>query len=154
MIPSEKPSIEPIEDADYNTVFERLVEQSDDDEFVGTIAYGHYKFAKREWVREFHGRYGRNPTAKDYRKYAEMQTDAALDAYRARAAKLVKAYSEDLQAKQRPEILRAALRGGFWRSFWPSLFASFVFALILAVVFVVAVQQGWTFPIPLGITRG
>ncbi len=140
---------EALDSEDYNLVFEQLVDEADDGEsaLVGLVAYGLYKSAKREWILDHIGETGRPPSTEDLRKYAKMQTDTALNGYRAQANDILASYADSFMQIERPRILTEALRGGFWRAFWPSLVASFAFAAIILILVGVAALQGTDFPI-------
>lgn len=137
---------------DYNPVFEQLVDEADDGEstLVGLVAYGLYKSAKREWILSHIDENGEPPSADDLLKYAKMQTDTALNGYRAQANEILASFADSFMQAERPRILTDALRGGFWRAFWPSLLASFAFAATILILVGIAALQGTDFPVSFG----
>ncbi|HZJ13200.1 MAG TPA: hypothetical protein VFD26_11250 [Methyloceanibacter sp.] len=121
---------EPADEADYNPIFEKLVDQ-DGSETRGIIAYGFYKVAKREWAEKVHEEEGRAPTPDALRAYIATWTPSRLEGVRKEADQLLAAYAENVIAEAEPRILKNALRGGFWRGVGASMVAAVLYTLIL-----------------------
>lgn len=56
----------------YNPVFERLVDENEDD-ITGYVAYALYKQKKRDWVTDFQQRNGRAPGDKELGEYTRAE---------------------------------------------------------------------------------
>ena len=139
----------------YNTVFERLVDDINDgrSQVVGIIAYGMYKISKREWITEHREQVGAAPGDDDMRKFALAQTNTNLDGYRAQAEQILASYAEALLAEERPKIIKDALRGTFWSSVWSSIVATFIFSIILICMVIIAEKLGFGVPIQISIPK-
>lgn len=98
---------------------------------------------------QFEESHGRCPDSNDEKASALGQTPTVLDAYKSEAAQLLAIYAIAVTESQRPEILKEALTGSFWRSFWPSLVASIVFAGVIVVFAAIAALNGIGLPITL-----
>jgi hypothetical protein len=129
-------------DPAYNPVFEILVDRAAEgqDTIVGIVAYSLYKLAKREWIAEFRETNGRPPTPEEIESYHKAWTPSLLEGKKAEATQIIASLSEDIVEKARPEILKEALRGSWWRATGINVFSNFLYTLIvLGVVLVVAI---------------
>ena len=129
----------------YNPVFEIL--SSKNEPLAAAVAYSLYKQAKLEWVLSFRAANGRRPTDAECRAHAQTQTEQVLAGYSAMASQVLAEYAETAIQSATPQILKEALRGGFWRSFWPSIAASGAFAGALLLIVLVAAIFGFGLPI-------
>ena len=114
-------------------MFPQLVRESETPEqkLIGFIAYGLYEEARREWASEFREREGRYPGPDELRAYERSWTASRLDGIRNAAIQVVAAYADSIVTQVEADILRRALRGGFWRSVARWLFSAVVFGLVL-----------------------
>lgn len=117
----------------YNPIYERLIESPGDDEheLVGFVAYALYKRSKRHWVGEFRTRKGRKPNDQDLDEYVEYWTPDRLAALRSEAVSVLAAFGDYVVAEARPDIMRDAIRGTFWKSVLSSMLAAFIYTLFL-----------------------
>lgn len=124
------PPSEP-EDSDYNAIFERLVDGPED--LAGMVAYGRYKWAKREWLIEHQERRGRPPSADELRHYREHWTDSQLGALIDTAEGALTAFTSAVLDAERPKIEAAALKQArsFWTDVGAGVISAFVYTLIL-----------------------
>src|SRR5215217_8351536 len=99
-------------------MFPQLVKEADTPEqrLIGFIAYGLYEEARREWASDFRDREGRYPVENELRAYERSWTASRLEGVRNAAVQLVAAYAAGIVSQMETEILRRALKGGFWRS--------------------------------------
>jgi len=137
----------------YNKAFEVLVEKADHP-MVGFIAYGLYKYSKREWVMAHIEQYGLAPSPNEYDNYAQSQTGTTMEGYRAQARQAVQEFVGVVVDDARPKIREEALRGSFWRGVWQSLVAAIIFALGLAIILFIAAYNGASLPITFSIPAG
>lgn len=137
---------------DYNSVFEKLVDEADgsDATLVGLVAYGFYKISKRDWAMQIRDEAGRKPTTEELHAFARSQTDTVLDGYRSQADNIVATYANSVLKTQEPVVYKKALEGSFMRSFWPSFWASVTFAVVLVMLGIVLAWQGVSLPIKFG----
>ena len=107
-------------DDDYNPIFEQLVDGDHDQEseLIGIIAYGLYKQAKREWSSEIRSQKQRGPNNDELKAYVASWTDSRIDGLRTEAAEILASFSGYVIENERPNILKDALRGRFWRGVW------------------------------------
>lgn len=125
----------------YNTMYERLVDQGDNT-VSGYIAYGLYKHAKREWVRDFEQANGRSPTAQEQAGYVASYTPQITSALQTQATGVLAQFAAGAVDDARPEILREALRGSAWKSVGLSIAANVIYTLLLVAVVLVLAYAG------------
>jgi hypothetical protein len=136
------------DDSDYNPVFETLVDKAAEgqDTIIGIVAYSLYKLAKREWISEFREANGRSPSADEIRNYHKAWTPSLLEGKKAEATQIIASFSEDIVEKAKPEILKDALRGSFWRATGVNVFSNFLYTLIVLGVVLVVAMTGLDIP--------
>ncbi|MCV0387560.1 MAG: hypothetical protein K5821_14255 [Nitrobacter sp.] len=138
-------------DSLYNPVFEKLVDQTDDErQLIGLVAYGLYKQSKRDWLVTFRKEKNRDPTEDEYHDHARSQTDTTLRGYVSQASELFSIYSNSIIETERPKIEAAALKGSFMSAFWPSFWSSIAFTLLLVVLGLFLYWVGVPIPIQIG----
>lgn len=125
----------------HNTMYERLVDQSGN-KVQGFIAYGLYKTAKREWVRKFEADHGRTPKPPEISAYVSAYTQQTLDAFEAQATGVLAQFAGGIVADARPEIVREALKGEFWKNVFQSMAANAIYTVILIVIAFVLAAAG------------
>ncbi len=125
----------------YNTMYERLVDGSSNT-VQGYIAYGLYKNAKREWIRQFEAEKGRAPRPAEVQGYVDAYTAQMRDVFEAQAAGVLAQFAEGAVSDAKPGIVEAALKGGFWRSVGQSIAANVLYTLGLIALVVVLKWAG------------
>lgn len=128
----------------HNTMYERLVDQSGN-KVQGFIAYGLYKTAKREWVREFEAGRGRPPRAAEVTAYVSGYTPQTVDAFEAQAKGVLAQFAGGIIADARPEIVEEALKGEFWKNVFQSMTANAIYTVILIAIALVLAAAGVDF---------
>jgi hypothetical protein len=110
---------------------ERLVRADDDIEDF--IAYGLYKFAKREWSVAFTARHGAGPDAAALQAYHLSWTDTALKALRENAEGALSAFAQNIVAAEQPAIEAQTLRAGrpIWKDVLIAVASAFTYSLLL-----------------------
>ncbi len=119
----------------YNNLFETFYDE-DDDQIRGLIAYGLYKAAKREWAQRS-SKGGRPSSMAELQAYHETWTPANIAGKRAEADQVLRAYTDEVIAQERPRIIEEALRGSFWRAVATNIASAFIYTLILIGIVVV-----------------
>ncbi|MGB8276473.1 MAG: hypothetical protein WCF20_00830 [Methylovirgula sp.] len=127
--------------ADYNTIFEKLVGDPEEENLEGYISYVYYKQTKREWVLKFQQKNGRKPNDKELQDYVETWTESSLSAYQKKAEQALIEFITYIIDNERPKILREALQH---RSFVRDASVAFVGAF-LYTVFLIAVTLALKF---------
>lgn len=125
----------------HNTMYERLVDQGGN-KVQGFIAYGLYKTAKREWVREFEAGRGRLPRPAEVTAYVSAYTPQTVDAFEAQAKGVLAQFAGGIIADARPEIVEETLKGEFWKNVFQSMVANAIYTAILIVVAMVLAAAG------------
>lgn len=125
----------------YNTMYERLVDGSSNT-VQGYIAYGLYKNAKREWIRQFEAEKGRAPRPAEVQGYVDAYTAQMRDVFEAQAAGVLAQFAEGAVSDAKPGIVEHALKGAAWRSIWQSISANAIYTLLLIVIVVILNRAG------------
>lgn len=122
--------------ADYNKIFERLVDDSPDDEpaILGFVAYAYYKLAKREWVQNFCQQQNRKPSDAEMRAYISSWTDMRIDGLRTEANQSLSQFIEYVIDRERPKIVEQALKH---RSFMRETMAACAGAALWTIVLII-----------------
>lgn len=124
--------------AQYNYIFKDLV--SDDNDFVGMVAYTIYKRQKIEWIEAFKAQHGgTDPSDQDVADgfSAFSKLPSQVEQYRDQAVQLIDSFLEATLAEQ-AKAIETALRDdavvkAAGKSFWQSV-AENVVANLIAVV--------------------
>ncbi len=118
----------------FDPIFPRLVDEigSSGQKLIGFVAYGLYQEAKREWISDFQVREKRYPHDEELRAYERSWTASRLEALQNAAAQLIAAYTDHVVAEAEKQILRAALKGSFWRGVWRWTIGALLYTLIMA----------------------
>ena len=122
-------------------MYERLVDGSANP-VQGYIAYGLYKSAKREWVRQFEAERGRPPKAPEIRGYVEAYTPQMRNVFDAQAAGVLAEFADGAVSGARPMIVEHALRGTVWRAIWQAITANAIYTLLLIAAVVILNRAG------------
>ena len=125
----------------YNTMYERLVDGSSNT-VQGYIAYGLYKNAKREWIRQFEAEKGRAPRPAEVQGYVDAYTAQMRDVFEAQAAGVLAQFAEGAVSDAKPAIVEHALKGTAGRSILQSILANAIYTLILIVIVVILKRAG------------
>jgi len=99
-------------EADYNDIFERLVETDGDGEthdLAGFLAYGFYKIAKREWAMGIREKHQRGPTSDELAAYIATWTQSRIDGLFENAQSTLGAYAEQVIDDEAPSIKEDAI---------------------------------------------
>ena len=123
-------------------MYERLVDQGGN-EVSGYIAYGLYKHAKREWVRNFeadHG--GRSPDGAEQASYVATYTPQIMAALETQANSILAQFASGAVDDARPEILKEALRGSAVKAIGLSLVANGIYTLLLIALVLILRYAG------------
>lgn len=130
--------------SEYNKIFEKLVGPDNDSRLniLGAMAYGLYKVAKREWVKEFRGQYSRAPNEAELKNYVATWTPTRLDGLRQEAAGVLAEFAETVVDEEAPRIREGALRGTFVRGVGQSMLATLLYTLLLIAVVVILTVIG------------
>ena len=125
----------------YNTMYERLVDGSSNT-VQGYIAYGLYKNAKREWIRQFEAEKGRAPRPAEVQGYVDAYTAQMRDVFEAQAAGVLAQFAEGAVSDAKPGIVEHALKGTAGRSVLHSIMANAIYTLVLIVIVVILKRAG------------
>ena len=125
----------------YNAMYERLVDGSSNT-VQGYIAYGLYKSAKREWIRQFEADKGRPPRPAEVQGYVDAYTPQMRDVFEAQAAGVLAQFAEGAVSDAKPAIVEHALKGTALRSIWQSIVANAIYTLILIAVVIILRRAG------------
>lgn len=125
----------------YNTMYERLVDGSSNT-VQGYIAYGLYKNAKREWIRQFEAEKGRAPRPAEVQGYVDAYTAQMRDVFEAQAAGVLAQFAEGAVSDAKPGIVEHALKGTTGRSVLHSIIANAIYTLVLIVIVVILKRAG------------
>jgi len=125
----------------YNAMYERLVDDSANT-VQGYIAYGLYKNAKREWIRQFEGEHGRRPRPLEVQAYVDAYTAQMRETFETQAAGVLAQFADGAVADSKPAIVEAALKGGVWRAIWQSIAANAIYTIILIGLVVILKRAG------------
>src|SRR5690606_29388770 len=125
----------------YNNLFGTFIDDAED-EVLGMIAYAIYKRAKREWVINCHVKHGRKPTVDEEDGYVGTWTDTQITSARNMAAQTITAFADSVISQARPDILKDALRGKFWKSVAASVVAAVLYTSILIVLGLILAYSG------------
>lgn len=125
----------------YNAMYERLVDGSSNP-VQGYIAYGLYKSAKREWVRQSEAEKGRPPRAPEVKGYVDAYTPQMRDVFEAQAAGVLAEFADGAISGARPGIVEQALRGTTWRAVWQAITANAIYTLLLIALVVILERAG------------
>ena len=125
-------------------IFPQIVGQADDPQqkLIGFIAYGLFVEAKREWASDFQSREGRYPSQAEIRSYEGSWTLSRLDGIRNAAVQVVAAYADTIGSQIESDVLRATLKGHFWRNVGRWLFSALLFSLMLVGAYVTLGRVG------------
>ena len=80
---------------------------------------------------------GRPSSAAELQAYHETWTPANVASKRAEADQVLRAYSDEIIAQERPRIIEDALRGTFWKSVATNVVSAFIYTLALIGIVVV-----------------
>jgi len=120
----------------YNAMYERLGEGGSN-RIHGYIAYGLYKNAKREWIRQFEADNGRKPKVAEVKAYVDGYTPQMLEVFQSQAGSVLAEFADGAISEAKPSIVEEALKGGFWRSVIQSIAANTLYTLgLIAIVLV------------------
>jgi hypothetical protein len=120
----------------YNAMYERLGEGGSN-RVHGYIAYGLYKNAKREWIRQFETEHDRRPKPVEVKAYVDGYTPQMLEVFHSQAGSVLAEFADGAVSDAKPAIVEAALKGNFWRSVGQSIAANIFYTLgLIAVVLV------------------
>lgn len=125
----------------YNAMYERLVDGSSNT-VQGYIAYGLYKSAKREWIRQFQAARGRAPRPAEVQGYVEAYTPQMQDVFDAQAAGVLAQFAEGAVSDAKPTIVEHALKGTASRAIWQAIFANAIYTLMLIAVVIILDRAG------------
>ena len=125
----------------YNTMYERLVDGSSNT-VQGYIAYGLYKNAKREWIRQFEAEKGRAPRPAEVQGYVDAYTAQMRDVFEAQAVGVLAQFAEGAVSDAKPGIVEHALKGTAGRSVLHSIIANAIYTLVLIVIVVILKRAG------------
>ena len=117
----------------HNRMYEQLVVQNGN-KVQGFIAYGLYKSAKREWVRQYLADHGRSPKAAEVAAYVSAYTSQTIEAFEAQAAGVLSQFAGGVVADARPEIVEETLRGTFWKGVAQSIIANAIYTTMLIAI--------------------
>jgi hypothetical protein len=133
-------------------IHSKLVEHPRDD-VQGLLAYGLFKQSERDWIKRFHARHSRAPTADEINSHFYLSYDEGdIERLRTEAESRMTSFAVAILDEERPgieqaartaehdaqlETLRQEIRksGGFGRAIIAGLISSFVFA-VLTLAFV------------------
>jgi hypothetical protein len=123
-------------DDDYNTIFEKLVDECPSQEGMqGFIAYVFYKIAKREWILKQQRDTGKKPNDVELRAYIRTWTESRVQSLRVEADQALASFASYIIARERPKILREALsHRSFWRESFVACFGAFLWTIILILL--------------------
>jgi hypothetical protein len=125
----------PREHAEYNKLFEILVDSAPEGEgLIGFAAYAYYKIAKREYVDNFYKDNGRHPNEAEMRAYICSWTDSRIGGLKTEANALLSSYTSYVVEKERPKITEEALKD---KSFLRDAFVAFCGALFYSIVLII-----------------
>lgn len=130
---------------DYNKIFEKFVGDIDNGNQAnlrGLLAYGLYKVAKREWVSAYRKKEGTPPSLEDLQRYAETWTQSQIESAFDRADQILAEYADVVVGSAEPLILKRALQGSFWRGVLQSITASFLYTLLLVGIATILAVAG------------
>ncbi|MFG0766844.1 hypothetical protein ACF8Q9_08215 [Pseudomonas sp. TYF_15] len=88
--------------AEYNIVYEQLVEGEDD--IVGQLAYCLYKQSKQQYLKAFESRNDRRPTDAELRNHVDCAEIPALGMYRDKATRMVEELLAQAAQEQQDEL--------------------------------------------------
>lgn len=129
----------------YNKIFERLVggiEDGNDANLRGLLAYGFYKVAKREWVAQYREKHGKPPSGDELQRYADTWTKSQLKSTEDRADQVLAEYAGIVIQSEEPAILRRALKGSFLSGVFQSITANIIYTIILIVITIILLVNG------------
>lgn len=125
----------------YNAMYERLVDGGSN-RVHGYIAYGLYKSAKREWIRQFEAENTRRPKVAEVKAYVDAYTPQMLEVFESQAGGVLAQFADGAISDATPGIVEEALKGGFWRSVGQSITANALYTLGLIAVVVILKWAG------------
>lgn len=125
----------------YNVMYVRLAEAGSNP-VHGYIAYGLYKNAKREWIRQFEAQNGRRPRVAEVKAYVDSYTPQTMQAFSEQAGGVLVEFAQGAVADAKPGIVEEALKGHFWRSVTQSIAANAIYTVILIVLVVILKRAG------------
>ncbi|CAK0764799.1 putative Permease [Azospirillaceae bacterium] len=111
---------------DYNTIFERLVEN--DKDLRGLVAYGIYKQTKRDWIVRYKDQNNKNPNDQECRAWVNGRVEKDLQLLCEHADNILKNFGENFVEKMKPGIEKTNIEKKIEErtKFWPAVGASFV----------------------------
>lgn len=121
----------------YNDVFEKFVEPEDKDKspLYGFIAYGLYKWAKREWmIRHCAEHNGTAPTPAEIAIFSASWNEAMVEGKRIEAEKVLEEFANFVVSEAKPTIEKDALRGLFWHEVQAGLLVAVIWTGVLILV--------------------
>lgn len=95
-------SASPHQQAEYNIVYEQLVEGEDD--IIGQLAYCLYKQSKQQYLKAFESRNNRRPTDTELRNHVDCAEIPALGMYRDKATRMVEELLAQAAQEQQDEL--------------------------------------------------
>jgi hypothetical protein len=135
------------EEAAYNFIYEKLVENSDD--INGMIAYALYKRDKIDFIRSFRAKHSRSPTNAELVSFhVSSNTDSRLNAYRIQANVIAREFL-DISLEEKVNEIENRLLDDYQHSqigsdlqelkkYWPGVIqgvvSSWVFAFSVGLV--------------------
>jgi hypothetical protein len=128
----------------YNPLFETFVNPGEPvtDQMEGLVAYALYKAAKREWAEAFWNDNRRPPNVGELDAYQRTWTPTQVAGTRERAEGALAAFAASAIEDARPEILKEALRGSFWKAVGASIFAAVLYSLALIALVTILLWNG------------
>lgn len=100
---------EDVAERGYNRVFERLVDDTEDD-ITGYVAYALYKQKKRDWITDFIERNGRVPGDKELDEYTRAEElPRNLDSLKREAQAILSEYATAITESQYEELRGRAI---------------------------------------------
>ena len=130
----------------YNFIYDKLVE--DEDDILGIIAYSFYKRQKIEFVRNFKGTHGTDPSDHDLKVFHGLSnSDSAIESYKLKATTLAQEFLDEALGERVKEIEEEsdrlvqqqikAIKPAFWSGVIQNIVASVIFVLFIgAIVFI------------------
>lgn len=147
------------EEFPYNPIFGKLTDSDAEHGYVvGLIAYGLYKKAKREWVKDFQERENRAPDSEELQGYHHTVTDEIRHALINQAISIMAESNQtaieeeriniideaieenrpiiekEVLCREKPEIIKVAAQGSFWKSVRASMLATLLWTGIIVFV--------------------
>lgn len=125
----------------YSHVYEILESEG----IIGKIAYCFYKEAKRDYIRSYKNRVGKNPTQKEIEKFVQLQQEQHIEHFKRDAKDIVNVFFNQLLEDHKKDLkiqaLREANKPGFWSGIIQNLIASLIWTLLIAIFLPLIIQM-------------